>query len=84
MLKLLAGFFTINILISGKFLGTDYEIRGPLDEDKDGDPELLVVYGGVTVSNLEIPASVFMSTLVLFVQQAIGAAMAMLFKGGKK
>jgi hypothetical protein len=82
MLKLLSSFFTINILISGKILGTDYEIRGPLDEDKDGDPELLIVYGGTTTS-VEIPASVFMATVVAFVQQTIGAAMAMIFKGKK-
>lgn len=83
MLKLMSALLTVNIHISGKFLGTDYEIRGPLDEDKDGDPEVLVVYGGVTVSNTEIPASVFMSTIVAFVSQAIGAAMAMIFKGKK-
>lgn len=83
-MRLPLGSFTANVHITGKFLNTDYEIRGPLDEDKDGDPEILVVYGGVTVSNLEIPLAVFASTIAAFVSQAIGAAMAFIFKGGKK
>jgi hypothetical protein len=83
MFNFISKIFSVEVLVRGNILGTQYEIRGPLDEDKDGNPEFVVSYGDAKPLTVELPMAAFLSTIVAFVSSIVGEATKILF-GGRK
>jgi hypothetical protein len=74
-ISIFAPFIKFKVTIEAEAFEQKLKIVGPLDEDKDGNPEFFVEIAGKS-ANVEVPTGAMLSGLVAFVQGIISAALA--------